>query len=407
MTLPFALGSSAIVALDYLLIGHGLAGAVLAHTLAATGARLLVLDVPAPDSASRVAAGLVNPLAGRRAALTWRAEELLPAAAAFYKSVAAETGAKPFWHDYPIWKFFGTADEVAAGLARVGTPFVAGAVPPTDTEALRAPFGGLILSGGGFLQTEPFLDALTAHRRARGEWRAEAFELARLQTGTAAVSGADLAADAVSGLISSADSTSLSSQATPPISTEPLRYTLADGTTISACCVIFCEGAAAEHNPFWRWLPLVPNNGQVLDLEIESAGLPPDVVLNGGAYAVPVPGRAGAYRFGATYDWGTQPPTPTPAGRADLLGRLARFTPRPVCVTAHRAARRPAVRDRRPLVGFHPAEARLVLFNGLGSKGVGLAPGLAAHLAAVLAGTETLWPEVNLARFAALYQTAI
>ncbi len=363
----------AAISLDALLIGHGLAGAVLAHTLAEAGWRVLVLDHPQPNSASRVAAGLVNPLAGRRFALTWRAMDLLPAAASFYRGVEATLHDGPWWHERPIWKFFSSAEDAAAGRERVGTPFIAAAVPPTDTAALRIPFGGLVLSGGGFLQTEPFLLSLATHRRTRGELREEEFALTRLDTARAAPA--------------------------------PVRYQLADGSWVTARHLIFCEGAAAEHNPLFNWLPLVPNNGQVLDIQV-AADLPPNVVLNGGAYAVPQPNRPGVYRLGATYEWSTESPQPTATGAADLLGRMARFSPAPVTVSGHRAGRRPAVRDRRPLLGFHPRDARLVLFNGLGSKGVGLAPGLASHLLDVLNGRATLWPEVNLDRFAALYSPA-
>jgi glycine oxidase len=157
-------------------------------------------------------------------------------------------------------------------------------------------------------------------------------------------------------------------------------------------------------DPFFSWLPFTPNVGEVLDVELPADALPTDVVLNQSVYVVPQPGQAGRYRVGATYDWRTPPPArPTAAGRADLLDRLGRLVPLAATVVAHRAARRPAVQDRRPLLGPHPAHPRLWLFNGFGSKGVGLAPGLAAHLRAVLEGQETLWPEVNLARFAALY----
>ena len=57
---------------DYLIIGHGLAGATLARTLRRRGRRVVVLDAPQPDSATRVAAGLINPVAGKRFALAWR-----------------------------------------------------------------------------------------------------------------------------------------------------------------------------------------------------------------------------------------------------------------------------------------------------------------------------------------------
>lgn len=356
-----------ILDLDALIVGHGLAGGILAHVLRRAGWRVLVIDQPDPHSASRVAAGLVNPLAGRRFALAWRAEELLPAAATFYRSVEAELGTEPLWHALPIHKFFSTIEEANSGAAKAdgATPFVEGLLPPTETAALHAPLGGLQLGGGGFLLTGALLDALAAHRKQNGEWRSETFVFDRLV-------------------------------ATPV----GIRYTLADGTAVAARYVVCCEGAAATANPFFHWLPLAPNKGEVLDVALPD-GLPADVVYNQSVYVVPH--GAGRWRVGATYDWRSTDATPTDAGRDELLGRLARLTPLPATVTAHRAARRPAVRDRRPLVGPHPAHPRVVLFNGFGSKGVGLAPGLAQHLLAVLEDRETLWPEINIARFGALY----
>lgn len=353
--------------LDALLIGHGLAGGVLAHVLGRAGWRVLVIDQPQPDSASRVAAGLVNPLAGRRFALSWRAEELLPAAAAFYRSVEEEVGGGPFWHPRPIHKFFATVEEANTGMGKAdgATPFIEAVLPPTADAALHAPLGGLRLGGGGFLHTEPLLDALIDCRRQKGEWRGETFSFDRLVSGPGGI-----------------------------------RYALADGTPVAARYLVCCEGAAATANPFFHWLPLVPNKGEVLDVALP-AGLPPDVVYNQGVYLVPHGQHR--WRVGATYDYNAADAAPSAAGREQLLTRLARLTPLPAVVVGHRAGRRPAVRDRRPLVGPHPAHPRVVLFNGFGSKGVGLAPGLAWHLLAVLEERETLWPEVNIARFGALY----
>ncbi len=363
---------------DALLIGHGLAGAVLAHTLARAGWRVLVLDQPAPDSASRVAAGLVNPLAGRRFALTWRADELLPAAATFYQSVEAELGTAPLWTNWPILKFFANEAEADVGRRKAAepNPFIAEAFGPVDTPALSAPFGGLRLAGGGALQVGALLDALAAHRTARGELRPEAFAAARLVLPTA--------------------------------ENKPVAYTLADGTAVQARYVIFCEGVGVRTNPWFQWLPVTPNTGEVLDVRLpapEKDGPAPDTVLNGGVYIVPQT-EPGHWRVGATYDWRLTPPTPTPEARAELLTKLARHVRAAAEIVGHRAAQRPAVRDRRPLLGAHPTYANLLLFNGFGSKGVGLAPGLAEHWLRVLTGAEpALWPEVNLARYAAFYSS--
>ncbi|MFC7666011.1 hypothetical protein ACFQT0_00075 [Hymenobacter humi] len=64
----------------------------------------------------------------------------------------------------------------------------------------------------------------------------------------------------------------------------------ADGATyagqVRARHVICCEGAAVVRNPYFSWLPITPNQGEVLD--VECPGLSPDQVLNRGAYVVPV-----------------------------------------------------------------------------------------------------------------------
>jgi glycine/D-amino acid oxidase-like deaminating enzyme len=59
---------------------------------------------------------------------------------------------------------------------------------------------------------------------------------------------------------------------------------------------------------------------------------------------------------------------------------------------------RPASRDRRPILGI--TGPRQAVFNGLGSRGVLLAPWSAAHLADHLFAGAALDPEVDLDRAA-------
>jgi glycine/D-amino acid oxidase-like deaminating enzyme len=66
-------------------------------------------------------------------------------------------------------------------------------------------------------------------------------------------------------------------------------------------------------------------------------------------------------------------------------------------VIEHWCGVRPASRDRRPILGVTaPGEAVL---NGLGSRGVILAPWCARHLAEHLFDGEPLDPEVSVSRF--------
>ena len=62
---------------DFLIVGQGIAGTTLAMELIAQGASVLVIDAYNKSSSSQVAAGLFNPIAFRRVALGWNANECL------------------------------------------------------------------------------------------------------------------------------------------------------------------------------------------------------------------------------------------------------------------------------------------------------------------------------------------
>ncbi|HXB33647.1 MAG TPA: FAD-dependent oxidoreductase, partial [Puia sp.] len=63
---------------DVLIIGQGICGTFLSRELDRAGLSYLVIDEKRPDSASLAAAGLVNPVTGRRFVKTWMIDELLP-----------------------------------------------------------------------------------------------------------------------------------------------------------------------------------------------------------------------------------------------------------------------------------------------------------------------------------------
>ena len=64
---------------------------------------------------------------------------------------------------------------------------------------------------------------------------------------------------------------------------------------------------------------------------------------------------------------------------------------------------RPATKDRRPFVGFHPEYQKVVIFNGLGAKGVTLAPYFSGQLADALVHGTDIDHEVNIGRYYSLY----
>ncbi|MCB2409936.1 NAD(P)/FAD-dependent oxidoreductase [Hymenobacter lucidus] len=357
-----------MTAYDYLIIGHGIAGATMAYELRRRGYAVLVLDTAQPDSASNVAAGLMNPVAGQRFALTWRADELMTAATAFYRELEARFGL-PFFFEVPILKLLSSVAEQNALLARSADnpwrDFVQEInLNPAPIEGVRQDFGGVTIRRGGYVSLREVLAALAAEGLQKGWLRCETFAPQQLVV-------------------------------------EPGGVTYKED--VRARHIIFCEGAAATQNPYFNWLPLRPNQGEVLD--VECAGLSQAQVLNKGAYVVPLGQQQ--FRVGATY---RRPPfaaSITEQARQELSQKLSGMTDQPFSVTGQRMGMRPTVPDRKPLVGTHPALPVVSICNGFGSKGVMIAPRLAAHFADVLEGTAELWPEVNIRRYSALYTASL
>ena len=78
--------------IDYLIIGQGIAGSLLAHFLLKRGKSIVVVDEYSPHSSSRVAAGIFNPITGRRFVKTWKADEIFSFAESTYREIEQETG---------------------------------------------------------------------------------------------------------------------------------------------------------------------------------------------------------------------------------------------------------------------------------------------------------------------------
>ncbi|RYD33523.1 MAG: hypothetical protein EOP86_13170, partial [Verrucomicrobiaceae bacterium] len=75
-----------------LILGQGLAGTLLAWHLHWLGQRVLILDREEADTSSKVAAGIVTPITGKRVAVSPGVEEFLPEAMACYQRTAAALG---------------------------------------------------------------------------------------------------------------------------------------------------------------------------------------------------------------------------------------------------------------------------------------------------------------------------
>ena len=163
---------------------------------------------------------------------------------------------------------------------------------------------------------------------------------------------------------------------------------------ISADKIIFCEGTLMTENPYFNYLPLVPTKGELMTIKAEN--LEVDKILNKGFFCLPLGNNL--FRVGATYNWKDLTYETSEEGEKDLITKIESLLTCDYKIIDHKAGIRPTVRDRRPLIGFHREYENIGLFNGLGTKGVLIAPWLADHFADFLNGKSELSPEYDLQR---------
>src|SRR5215217_5184734 len=90
---------------DYLIIGQGICGTMLSWFLHKEGKTFLIIDDGSEQSSSKIAAGIINPVTGRRYAYTWMIDELMDFALDVYKKMGEHLDSK-FIFEKSIIDFF-------------------------------------------------------------------------------------------------------------------------------------------------------------------------------------------------------------------------------------------------------------------------------------------------------------
>jgi len=106
---------------DTLIVGQGLAGTLLAHFLMEAGQTVCVIDDDYPRAASRVAAGVINPVTGRSFVKSWRVDELIPFARETYQQLESLLGL-PLYHERNILRALSHQGDENDWLGRSADP---------------------------------------------------------------------------------------------------------------------------------------------------------------------------------------------------------------------------------------------------------------------------------------------
>jgi glycine/D-amino acid oxidase-like deaminating enzyme len=159
--------------------------------------------------------------------------------------------------------------------------------------------------------------------------------------------------------------------------------------------IVFCEGYGLKRNPWFNYLPLTGSKGEFL--VIQAPDLSREQIVKGGIFIVPI--EKDLFWVGATFSPKDKTYETTQKGKQWLLTKLDNLIDTDYIVRSQGAGIRPTVMDRRPLLGQHPKLNNMYLFNGLGTRGVLMAPLLAHWLYCFINNQKELPTAVAIDRF--------
>ncbi|MGR9014727.1 MAG: NAD(P)/FAD-dependent oxidoreductase [Gammaproteobacteria bacterium] len=345
--------------IDYLIIGQGLAGSLLAWELIHRGCKVVIID-DGRENASQVAAGLINPITGMRFVKSADVDTLLPSAKHRYAQLA-DFFRQEFYIEKSMLRIFRNESELKNAGKRLNNPdyqvYLGDMQPPgKPIEHLATPLGFLEQKQTGYLQTRPLLSRLKAFFIAQNSYRQANVDYQDIRF-------------------------------------EPsLRW-----QDIYPKHIIFCEGHQASQNPWFSCLPFQPVKGEILTLE-HQAHLP-DKILNYGNWLVPL--NSHQIRIGATFDRENLNTQTTEQGKNDLLSSLNQVSTGITHTTliSHQANIRPCTLDKQPFIGRHSKHRQLAIFNGFGAKGSLQIPWYSRQFANALLDGTPLPDTCNIERY--------
>jgi glycine oxidase len=344
---------------DFLIVGQGLAGSAAAMQLCRRGYKILVLDDPSKNTSSIIAAGLFNPVTGRNMVKTWLADEIFPCLHEYYREAERLTKAI-FYYPMPLYRPFATIEEQNEWMSRSVDKTYQNYIAHISAFSafngkVNDPLGGVTLKQTGYLDTPKYLEAVRGYLVSLGAFRAQIFVEDKLD-----------------------------------IHENFVRY-----DQITAHKIIFCQGIQNLSNRWFNNLPVKSLKGEVLTVQCDWKK---DVILNRGVYMVPGT-SAHEWRVGATYNLKDTLPGITPSARHELTEKLDDLIHVPYTITGQQWGLRPTTPDRKPLIGAHPKYSSLIVFNGLGTKGVSLAPYFSEVLVRTMENKGTINKEADVTRY--------
>jgi glycine oxidase len=342
---------------DYIIVGLGLAGLAFAEELLAANKTFIVFEDDSQTS-SLVAGGVYNPVILKRFTPVWNAKEQLEVALPFYQKLEEKFNIK-FDEKFLIKKVFKSIEDQNNWFEATDKTLLSAYLDPKIDNQKRkgiiADFGFGNVKEAGRIDTKHLVEVYREYLKTEKKIQFEKFEHQQIK-----------------------------------FRKDHLEY-----KDVITYRIVFCEGFGMTKNLFFNYLPLNEVKGELII--IHAPELEIDFLIKSTLFVLPLGNHL--YKVGATFNWSDKTSNPSDEGKSELVEKLKKVLTVPYKIVEQTAGIRPTVRDRRPLVGMHPAYKRLAILNGLGTRGVMIAPTVAKQLFNNLENDKKLDSEIDIKRF--------
>ncbi len=342
---------------DYIVVGLGLAGLAFTKELEENNKSFVVFEDDSQNS-SNVAGGMYNPVILKRFTPVWNAVEQLEVAIPFYTSLESKFN-KKYNYSVDIYRIFKSVEEQNNWFIASDKLLLSNYMIP---QIINKKFEGILANNGfgrltntGRIKTKALLEDFRNYLFENNLLKKQRFEYDALK-----------------------------------IDKNTVEY-----KGVKASKVVFCEGFGLLKNPFFNNLPMQEAKGELITIHAPSLNV--DFLIKAAVFVLPLGNNY--YKVGATFNWKDKTKLPTSEGKQELVDKLNSFITVPYTITEHTAGIRPTVKDRRPLVGKHKTYQNIAVLNGLGTRGVMIAPIAAKALYNHLERGVELSKDITIQRF--------
>ena len=322
-----------------LILGGGLAGTTLAWRCFYNEFDFLLFDLQ-QHKASEKAAGIFNPVVFRRLTKSWMVDEAMPVAKGFYQKVEMELNTS-FFFEIPLQKALSEIEEINQWEGKIGESNFENYLHPTQNQIIE---GTKNFKAWGKVKQAGWVDLKTYLSKSH-----EFFEAKGLFRFFTDIKELNLNL--------------------PNFKPQTSNLSI-EAKKSEEFKIIHCTGPSAANDPLWSYLPWSLTKGETLT--IKASDLKTKNILKKHYFILPLGNDF--FRVGATYNWNHLDWQPSNEGKSVLIEKLEEIIDCPYEIVKQEAGIRPTTRARRPFLGEHPTEKGNYIFNGLGSKGVMLAP---------------------------------